>query len=451
MAPGEPGDRGDANYVPAQGFNILRLTLLVFTVNLISAVLFIHFINRPVYDDPYNIFDVHNYAQNGFSAATLQNHRNPPGPTSFLWMAGVVSLLKGNELRDARIGTLLSWILLTAGIVAGAHFSRFRETWYGALLVLLVFPHTLEAMATVLTEGPALFFACMGALAWAEFVSRRVADPAMAVVAILGGLSMGLAVTCRQYNLALLPAAGVLAFHEFWKAEFHGVLKWTTATVSLAMAAVPVAALVLAWKGLSSPGMATGTSYHNMWHAGIGFSFSRPIIAAFYAMLYLTPFTFPVILTVTKPHRKIMIAIAVLGGIAASLFISSLLQPGPLQSVIRFASRLPRLGYAVFFLITMTAIYNALAVGLVLWRRRAPVLASAPLVLALLIVFFFVAEQVGVGGNIPFYDRYVLQIAPFLGIIAFSILPKLDRPRVFVLLILSVFSHFMLWRYAVAA
>src|SRR5947209_6201667 len=148
------------------------IIILALVLNLISAALFIGLVNRPVYDDPYNIFDVHNYATRGLSVDTLLSQRNPPGPTSFLWMAAGVRLLGGDELRNARIANLMSWLLLGAGVLIGAKYSGFPQLWYGALLVLLVFPHTLEATATMLTEGPALLFAVAGILAWIEFASR---------------------------------------------------------------------------------------------------------------------------------------------------------------------------------------------------------------------------------------------------------------------------------------
>src|SRR5580693_8899221 len=91
---------------------LVRFVIVVFALNVISAALFIGMVNRQVYDEPYNIFDVHNYATRGFSMETLLSHRNPPGPTGFLWMAAGVRLLRGEELRDARIATLTSWILL---------------------------------------------------------------------------------------------------------------------------------------------------------------------------------------------------------------------------------------------------------------------------------------------------------------------------------------------------
>jgi len=106
--------------------------------------------------------DVHTYAHQGLSVATVLSHRNPPGPTSFLWMAAGVRLLGGAELRDARIANLISWVLLFVGILYGARYGSFPQIWYGALLAALVFPHSVMAAATTLTEGPALLLQYWG-------------------------------------------------------------------------------------------------------------------------------------------------------------------------------------------------------------------------------------------------------------------------------------------------
>src|SRR5437899_5419508 len=171
----------------------LRPVILVLVLNLISAALFIGFVNRPVYDDGFNIYDVHQYAVSRFSHDALVSQRNAPGPTSFAWMAAAVRLIGGNELRDARVGALLSWVFLAIGLLLGARFGRFAELWYAGLLTLLVFPHAVEAAATVLTEGPALFFAVIGAVAWTAFVSRADFGARAFLFGIFGCLSMGVA------------------------------------------------------------------------------------------------------------------------------------------------------------------------------------------------------------------------------------------------------------------
>jgi hypothetical protein len=427
-----------------------RVVLLIFALNVISALLFMRLVNRPVYDDPYNIIDVHAYATKGFSIATVLAQTNPPGPGSFVWMAEAVRLLKGEELLDGRIGALMSWVLLTAGILFLAGYSNFSEIWYGALLVVLVFPHTVEAGATILTEGPSLLFAALGALAWTEFASQPKVTPVTLILGIAGGLSMGVAVTCRQYNLALLPAATIFALYQFLRrgpAPAGRTIWLVSAIVSLVFAVAPVFLLVLVWKGLSSPGMATGTSYSN-WQAGVGLNISRPMVVAFYIAVYLVPLTFPVMLVAKQAQRWGVILVALMGGAVAAYYSSGLLTPGPLHTVITTLARGPVMRSVVVGLVGVVTLYNTCALGQLLWEKRSMVLSSAPVGFALLTIVFFVGEQLGVGGNIPFYDRYVLSIAPFLGLIVFSVLPRLTYPRLLAFATMSLAGHIILWRYA---
>jgi len=428
---------------------LVRFVIVVFVLNVISAALFISMVNRQVYDEPYNIFDVHNYATRGLSMETLVSHRNPPGPTGFLWMAAGVRLLGGDELRDARVATLMSWILLAAGILIGARYSRFPQLWYGALLTTLVFPHALEASATLLTEGPSLLFAVLGSLAWIEFASDPKTTPRLFALALLGGLSMGVAVTCRQYNLALLPAAALFALYQWGSPAYREKPGWTlNAILSVALAVVPVLLMVLVWKGISSPGMATGTSYGHMWKATVGLNLTRSVVVAFYAAVYLLPLTFPSMFQMKLSLRRRALLIAVLGGAVVTYFNALFLQPGPLNSLIRFVSRVPYGGTVLFAAIAVVVIYNAASACFLLWEQRQVLSSCAPAVFALLVIAFFVAEQAGVGGNLPFYDRYVLQLAPFLGLIAFAVLPRLTTGRVLALAGMSFLSHIMLWRFA---
>jgi hypothetical protein len=427
-----------------------RLAVLLLTLNLVSAAVFITLFNRPVYDDGFNLFDVHNYAAKGVTVETLRSQRNAPGPTSFVWMAAAVRLIGGNELRDSRIGALLSWLFLDTAVLLGARFSRNPELWYGALLVPLVFPHAVMATATVLTEGPALFFAVIGALAWTEFVSRANSGAITLLYGLLGGLFLGLSVTCRQYNLALLAAAVITVIQplgtKVW-AEGEKRPFVVRALLCLALSLLPILSLVLVWKGIASPSMESGASYNMMYKASAGLNFTRPIIASLRIAVYLVPFTFPLVKRIKPMYRWLTFAIAVAGGLAAGYWTESLLQPGPLNTIVGVAGRLVHSRALPFGLIAAAAIYNAIALGLTIWEERKLVWSSPLVAFSLLAILLFVGEQFGVGGNIPFYDRYVLQIAPFLGVIAFAFQAALDRARLFALITLSFFSHFMLWRY----
>lgn len=423
-----------------------RLLFLFLALNLFSAILFLRVVNRPVYDDGYNLFDVHSYATKGISVSTIQAQRNAVGPTSFVWMACGVRLLGGDELRAARTATLFSWFLLGVGVIAGGRLSRFPSLWYGALLSALVLPHSAMATATLLTEGPALLFAMLGALAWTEFVSRSSLDPRSCILGCMGGLSLGVAVTCRQYYLVLFASAVTISVLSGTYCSRSEKRKWLGAVIlSLTIAAAPILAMLLIWKGVTSPSMAAGTSYVN-YHAGLGLNMARPFVALFYVLLYLLPLSFPSVALLQSPQRLPALVAASLAAILAVYFRFSLLQPGPFNSLTRAAARFPTGSKIVLALVAGATAYNAIAVALALWRKRSSAASCLPLRFALLTVLFFVVEQGGVGGNIRFYDRYVLQLAPFLGIIAFWLFPKLTQLRIAILIGMSALSQFMLWR-----
>ncbi len=397
-----------------------RLAVLLFVLNAISALLFILFVNRIAYDDQYNLADVHRYASEGASANSIRAHINPAGPTGFIWMAVAARMFPADELRSARAAILISWLLLGAVILIGTRYTRFPSLWYAALFVTLAFPHAVTAAALILTEGPALLFATLGTLLWVEFLSQATYNLTLEPLGIAAGVSIGLAITCRQYYLALLPAAVLFALHKWWQRSPKARSVWVLPTLlSLVAAIIPVLLLVLVWKGLSSPGMVSGSSYGN-WTATVGVNFYRPIVTGLYIALYSLPLTFPAMLRLRPEQRWRALLIAALGGFGATHFMSNLLQPGPFNSLIGTLSHAPR-----------------------------GILISCPLVVfSILAILFFVAEQFGVQGNIPFYDRYVIQLAPFLGIIAFALLPQLNLARLLALGAMSVLGHGMLWRYA---
>ena len=115
-----------------------------------------------------------------------------------------------------------------------------------------------------------MVFALLGALAWTESVSRSTITPRVVVLGLIGGLAIGLAIDGRQYYLAMLAAAGIYAVYRWRELGFEMKSLWlTNAIISLVAACVPVLLLVLIWKGLSSPGMAAGTSY-GTWVSKVG-------------------------------------------------------------------------------------------------------------------------------------------------------------------------------------
>ncbi len=431
-----------------EGRPYFKLVIIAFALNVISAALFIGLVNRPVYDDKYNVRDVQIYARNGLSVATVLSQRNPPGPTSFLWMAAGVRLLRGGELRDARIANLISWVLLFVGILVGACYGSFPQIWYAALLAALVFPHTMMTAATTLTEAPALLFATLGALIWIESASRPTIVASSFSLLILAGLFMGIAVSCRQYYLALLPAATLFGlFRLRGQGAKQKFLRLLGTILSLSVASVPVILLISVWRGITSPGTATGVSSPD-WKAYADLNLFRPIVAAFYSCFYLVPLTFPAVWRVRPPARWLALLVASIAGIVAACLGTSLLQPGPLRSFIWSGSRLPAGEFILLGCIAAVTVYDAVAIGLLLWENRHSAQSCPPMIFAMLTVAFFIVEQLGVGGNVPFYDRYLLQIAPFLGIVAFSLLPRIGFTRLLTLAAMNVVAHIILWSHA---
>lgn len=425
-----------------------KLAVLLLILNSVSALFFIGLIKRPVFDDPFNFPDADRYATDGVTVSSIRHHINPTGPTSFIWMALSIRMLKGDRLRDARLSVVFSWLLLGAGVLAGARYTQFAPMWYAAFMVSLAFPHTVTATATVLTEGTAMLFALLGVMAWVESTTRRPMTAGLLLIGTFGGLFLGLSVTCRQYYLALLATAGAAGLYQLrTRKQTEKSLFSLNLILSMAAAMIPVLLLLWIWKGVSSPGMVSGVSYAN-WKSKIGLNLFRPAVAGFYILLYFIPLTMPASLHVNFRRRELAILFSVLGGCAIASFSSSLLSPGPIRSAIQIANRVSGGGFLLFALITATAIYNAASVGVVFWRKRDELLRCAPFVFALLTVAFFIAEQLGVGGNIPFYELYLLQLAPFLGLIAFALLPRLDVSRLLPLILMSLLSHAILWRYA---
>jgi hypothetical protein len=425
----------------------LAFALLLLALNTISSLLFMARITRPVFDDQYNIVDVKRYAADGITLDSLRAHVNPPGPTSFAWMAAAVRALGGDPVRDARLGALLSWLILAASIVFFGRYARLDSTelWCAALLVTMAFPHTQMAMATVLTEGPAALFALLGVMAWAAFMAADRVTPGIFALCVAGGLSIGIAVTARQYYLALLACWPLLILYRRLRRSLT-MSDIVAALSSLIAAAVPIVCLILVWHGLQSPKMVLGMSYAK-WNSKVGLNAIRPMIAAFYVALYFLPLTITEAVRDRLARSKAIWILALVFGVVMALIGAGFVQPGPFHTLLKAGDRFPHGSNLLLALIATITIYNFALFADSAWQRRNELRAKPVALISILVIGFFILEQVGVGGNIPFYDLYVLQIAPFLGVAAFAVYPKLQPSRLVPLVLLWVIGEVTLWRY----
>ena len=190
----------------------------------------------------------------------------------------------------------------------------------------------------------------------------------------------------------------------------------------------------------------SGTSYAN-WNSGVGLNIVRPVISAFYLAIYLVPLGFPAAFLLNRKQFLISFVVACIGAVILCLTGEGFLQWGPIRSLAVFAGRFPLGAQICLALLGFLAIFNACSLVIAFGIRQRGVTQSSYFGFSILVLLFFVFEQLGVGGNIQFYERYVLQVAPFLGIVAFGIVPEYRGSRLAVLAAMLVFSNLMLWRY----
>src|SRR5258708_7569317 len=225
-----------------------------------------------------------------------------------------------------------------------------------------------EAGADPLKEGSGLFFAMVGGLVWIESASRPTVTASSFSLLILAGFSMGIAVSCRQYYLALFPAAALFGLLRLrGQGGKQKLLRLLGTILSLSAASVPVILLICVWRGITSPGTATGLSSPD-WKAYADLNLFRPIVAAFYSCFYLVPLTFPAVWRVRPPARLLALLVASIAGILAACLGPSLLQPGPLRAFIGMGSRLPGVEFFLLACLGALTVYKSIAISLLFWQ-----------------------------------------------------------------------------------
>jgi hypothetical protein len=425
---------------------IRPISLLLFALYTASAIAFIVRVNHPVFDEEYHLPEVRRYATQPVNVQSLREHGVPTGPGSFLWMS-IGGRIFGDKLWAYRSMILLSWLFLGAALVALARRPGQIDIAYFSLLTILIFPHAPTTFPMVLTEGPALLFAMAGVLVWATTMWREETNTWNIFFSHFGALLIGLAVISRQYYLALLPAMACLLAIRVFKASpiFQARSLWRISTLITAM--LPVVWLLFVWGGLSSPGMAAGTSFPG-WVARPGLNPERPLIAAFYICSYSVLVFWPYLL---EGNVKAKLAWFLGGALTTWLIIRAGVQVdqlGPLKAAL---DRVP--GGGISKTVVESILVGTGAAALVqlvsaLQRRRDALMSNPVVLLSILVVPFFVAEQLGVGGNIPFYERYLLQIAPFLGVIRGFTMPHIGVPDIAIWVAMTGVGQLMLWRYS---
>jgi hypothetical protein len=304
------------------------------------------------------------------------------------------------------------------------HFGHRNFAIAASACAVLVNPYLPLASATILTEMPSLLALTLGAFLWLNGLSGTATpDWLSSAKLISGGALVGISITGRQYYLAALPAMAI-AFSTQWveRRPSYRTLATPVVAISLVVVVLPIVVLSWAWGGLTSPGMQANVSYKDF-SAALGINPVRPITA----LLLIGIYAFPILLLQhggSIPYSSVLPA-------ALLALVVTLLVPhntlwcipgtqnlcGPVSGLHIYASARSTIlvlaynGFASFI-----GFCGVFLLGRTVWLACVANTGIVQAAFAGSFLGFFVVGQLFVGGNIPFYERYILQIAPFIGL-----------------------------------
>jgi hypothetical protein len=384
-----------------------------------SALLFIATVSQPVFDDSGGLLDVLRYSELGITGETIKRHVSAAGPFAYAWV-GVIGKFLGGGLWSFRLVNVFSLLALGAVLF---HFGQRNFATAASACAVLVNPYLPLASATILTELPSLLAVTLGALLWLNGLSG-ISTPDWRCCAKLigGGALVGISITGRQYYMAALPAMAIAAFAQWqWVERRHSYSTLTTSVVasSLVVAVLPIVVLCWAWGGLTSPSMQANKHFS----AALGINPVRPITALLLIGIYALPF-------LLLQHGRSISYSSVLPAALLALVVTLLVPQntlwctgtadifcGPVDGLHAYASaRSTVLALAYDGFASFIGLCGLFLLGRTVWLARFANTRIAQVAFAGSFLAFFVAEQFFVGGNIPFFERYLLQIAPFVGL-----------------------------------
>jgi len=401
-------------------------------LQLASACAFAFAVKEQVFDEPNYEPDVARYQLHGVTFGTLRAHETASAPVMSV-LAGLSGRLVPGDIRFRRIPIILAWALAVAVAFLLAR-SVDEEAFTAALLAALCFPHVPTAMASLLTEGPTMLLTLVGLWAtWAGCTGRLHQRWA----AVVAGAACGIAILTRQYALA---TAGAM------------ILTWVLCTRSVLLVALSslgvcaaLAALGWVWGGLSSPAsrLPSGPAMHSV----VALNLARPLAALASVGAYIA---------LLVRWRKSRIGwLGAIGAAAASALLVAggieLWGNGPIATVI---AKFDRFGNVVARALAASlggaavAALAAVCVGLVGLRHSLGGSASAILVFAAGSTTLFVLEQAGVGGTIPYFERYTYLMFPWAVYLTLRAFEAERGVVVAYLGTLAVVGQWMLWRHS---
>ncbi len=423
----------------AEGSNLYRQYFIaVCAFYLVMAGVLAVMVQYGVMDEDFHLEYSRPFVKFGFNTTTLYRHVPPTGVSSHLWFAFWMWLFPGINFIGLRLITCAA-LLLLAGVTC-LNFRAMSVTSQQKILAvslfMLVCPYFFLSVSTVMTEGPALLFLFAGLLLLALSRFERL------LPFFMGSLLLGLTTIARFYYIPLLPTLFIVLLLSDWQRyDFKTIIKdrllfYAAIGVSL----LPLIGLILLWGGLTPP-------FFEQWsklRSGVSFNAFRPLSALAIMGVYVAPF---VLLNVSRTSASLIRAIAislplalVLALLQINLFHDSLsvndVFSGPIEHGLAWIeSRGPlAFGAGLFVVYSLSLLCLVIVIQKLLYFIQTRDFSDKGLVFSVVFVGAFITSQAFVGGNHPFFDRYLIHPWPFIGYIIVRLFPQFLNPRTYLVL-----------------
>ena len=415
--------------------------LIICVLYLAIASLLAVLVRYGVMDEDFHLTSGKPFVNSGLNRNTLYSHIPPTGVASHLWYALWMWLFPGINYVGLRLVNCA--VITSLAVFTYVHLKTISVASQRKVLVaswfMLISPYFFLSTSTAMTEGPALLFLFAGLLLLFISQLRRL------LPLFLACLLLGLATIARFYFIPLLPTLLVVFIlsdrQQYVPYDFRGfITNKLLPFIFIGIGLLPLAGLIFLWGGLTPPSF-------NKWsqlRSGVSFNALRPISTLILVGVYIAPVVlFNVSAKSALLRRSLIIALLialVLAAFQINLFHTSSIEyvfSGPIEhGLAQLKSRgdlalcLGLFGaYSLSFL-SLTIILQQL-----LYFSRMKQFTDKGLLFSVVFVIFFVASQAFVGGNHPFYERYLIHPWPFIGYIVAVLFPAFLNVRTYLIMV----------------
>ncbi|WP_420149697.1 hypothetical protein [Spirosoma sp.] len=411
--------------------------LFVCIFYLVVASLLAVLVRYGVMDEDFHLTAGKSFVDSGLNRTTLYNHIPPTGVASHLWYAFWMWLLPGISFVGLRLITCA-----VLALVVGLTYFKLRtlsttlqRRFLAASWFTFISPYFFLSTSTVMTEGPALLFVFAGLLLL--FVSQLQ----NLFPLFLASLFLGLATVARFYYIPLLPALFVVLILSEWqqyvaKASLTFTGRKLLPYLFILISLLPLVGLIVLWGGLTPPSF-------NKWshlRSGVSFNVLRPVSTSAIIGVYIAPFVLLNVSWKSVLFKRTLLATLPIALLLAlfqvNLFHTSSIGnvfSGPIEHSLAHmqvrSTLMLRLG--LFLLYSLSFVSLACVIQRMTLVIRERDFTDKALIYSITFVGFFVASQAFIGGNHPFYERYLIHPWPFIGYILAAILPEFLTTRTY--------------------